>query len=1351
MYDTARAALQALTDDELLERVAVKVLRTRFSDLRITGPSGDLNRDAFGRPLFGEHDKIVLLVSCEARWTVKLKRDLSEYAPYPADARPPRAIFVTNRSTKQSTQKDYKKWSRDELGIELEVVDLNELALELESDALYRVAEFDLGVRPRAPRVLQPVADFRERQESLLPGAAAPLVGRDREIRALRDALARAHGSGSVRVAVVEGPAGVGKTRLAVDAAHATATTLVAAPGTAVRADSLADAPLDAPSIVVVDDAHRSPDLSGLAALLADLRFDGVTIVLTVAAGSTASVLARWGLDRARTETVTLAGLGRSEIDQIVAGHGFTGEAFRSHVAGIAQGSPWLAHTACLIAAKQGIFRWSDTAELLTQLVEQRLRQAEFGSDEHRAAAVALALLTTAGEGKDLAALAGAVTGLPHDPARLEVLLEDLVQAGIAGGPPYLISPAAAGPVLVAAALDPGARVKVRLGPALRALGRGAMPVPGWQPSPVDHGVLGVGPLPRAGDDRAGVFDAGRLAGQLSVLAQAARQREVPGMLGMLQEAVLELLPGEADIATWLDVLTVAAPVAAAAPQLAGHLRDTLTRDWPPRAAARPWDDDPARQYRFDIEMLLQRAIAVGKQASYGDVNRAVGWMLECAWLSEPVLGAASAGFAGQAVRSLLRTRLRSAAQTWDDIFEGRRQVLDSVLRWGRDRCAGPPAGLSAADREARAPAVAVLVLLRALAPLLTFITEEHGFGTPGAARVFVWSNHVLPDDPRASAVLNSAAGAAGGLLDQLDPKSPAARPVLQAIVRLPREIRAEAARGLASGQPLPAYAAAAMNEAASRISEAVASHWHMLPLTIRYAAAESTARPGGRRGRSLADLAADGDPVASAAVADPALEQLLSVLPVVQPRGRQAGASDAVQEAGTRRSRAQALAEQLSTGEAVDLLTLIDPETASSQQYDSLASFARTAGRLATAPRPVLARLLEGTFAAAVPLFSGLLQAWPRECFEWLSANISVGDIAELALWIADELPADQEASLLDAITAQLAAARSAHAAEADTGHASGDDGHGADGNHADELPLAALTAKTADHLGRCRAKPADRLARLVTLSGTAPHDALARILGAVDRILSTPAGAQALDGEDKGALRRDLAGILAHALTQDADVFGADIDHDTAAAAEALGQAAPAETAQVLIDRTLAAALPVLPFCWEDLLAAEGQPEQREPLAAAYQERIVPRLGTLSDDAEASALDVLAVLGRDLPRWAALVRGWAGGNSADRARAARAIRHRWQDPIWRELVPELLDAGLSEQTAAELRQGLLPVNDATDAKGFSKRLDALQSLLDDTRPVVRQFATETRQSLRALMSALKDWNEATDLAVAR
>jgi hypothetical protein len=164
---------------------------------------------------------------------------------------------------------------------------------------------------------------------------------------------------------------------------------------------------------------------------------------------------------------------------------------------------------------------------------------------------------------------------------------------------------------------------------------------------------------------------------------------------------------------------------------------------------------------------------------------------------------------------------------------------------------------------------------------------------------VLIWGHHALPDDPRAVAIVNSAADAAGALLDQLDLQSPAARPVLQVITWLPRELRAEAARGLGDSQPLPAYAAAAMNGAAFRISEAVASHWHLLPLTVRYAAAASTARPGGRPGRPLAELAADGDPVAAAAVADSGLEQLLAVLPIVQPRYRQASADESRQPAG--------------------------------------------------------------------------------------------------------------------------------------------------------------------------------------------------------------------------------------------------------------------------------------------------------------------------------------------------------------------------------------------------------------------------------------------------------------------
>jgi hypothetical protein len=113
VYDEPRAALQALTDDTLFERVAFKVLRIRFPELRITGPSGDLNRDAFGRPLFGDHDEIVLLASIQERWTGKtgkLKRDLAKYGRYLVQDRPEKAFFVTNRSVGQVALPDYKKW-----------------------------------------------------------------------------------------------------------------------------------------------------------------------------------------------------------------------------------------------------------------------------------------------------------------------------------------------------------------------------------------------------------------------------------------------------------------------------------------------------------------------------------------------------------------------------------------------------------------------------------------------------------------------------------------------------------------------------------------------------------------------------------------------------------------------------------------------------------------------------------------------------------------------------------------------------------------------------------------------------------------------------------------------------------------------------------------------------------------------------------------------------------------------------------------------------------------------------------------------------------------------------------------
>jgi hypothetical protein len=1338
VYDTARAALLALTDHVVFERVAVKVLRRQIPGLRITGPSGDLNRDAFGRPLFGERDEIVLLVSCEEKWTRKLKRDLGQYGTYPGHDRPQRAIFVTNRSTKQTTQVTWKKWSRKELSIALEIVDLNELSLELESDDLYQVAENDLGVRPRKPRVLQPVAAFRDMQKSRFPGAGSPLVGRVCEMQTLTAAVTPSRQRASSRVVIIEGPGGIGKTRLAVDGAYAAATTVVAGAGTAVSADCLSDVPLDTPSIVVADDAHRSADLSGIAAMLRDPRFASVKLVLTVLAGGTSGVLERLGLDRAEAVIIRLAGLDRSEIDQIVMDRGFTGESFRSHVIEVAQGNPWLAHAACTVAAEQPTYSWNDTAELLSKLIEHRIRHTGPEPDEHRAAAVALALLTSVRDGEELASLAGAITALPGDPHRLDILLEDLAEAGIAAGPPYAIRPDAAAPVLAAAALDPGARVKIKLRPALQVLGRAAVLSLPSDPAHRGRGVLGIGPLPEEPDWRFPAIDCFRLAAQLSVLAQAASQRGDRQTLHVLHQAVREL-PDDADVAAWLDILPLAGAVAPAAPRLAADLRDALTRQWPPAPAPCLWDDDdPARRCRSDIEMLLKQVITTGEQIGHIDTDRAVSWMLECVWLSYPVLGTFSVKFASQAIRSLLRTRLRSTAQTWDHVFRQRQHVLDAVLRWGRDRRAGPPAGLPAAERAARDPALPAHVLLTALTPLLSVIAEEHLFGKPDAPDAFVWSNYALPDDPRTRAILMSAAGEAAILLDHLDTQSSGARPVLQTIAGLPQAIRAEAARGLAGAKPLPGYAVQALNEAAARISEAVAAHWHLLPLTIRYAAAKSTARYGARRGHSLNDLSADGDPIAAAAARDTAVEQLLTVLPVDQPRQRTGAASNPDRQTENR-ARAQHLAETLPPGEAAELLTLIDHADASSDQYDCLTAFAYAAGQNAPDPHAILSRLSAETLAASNFLFNGLLRTWPEQALTWLSANIGTYRVALLAVSVADEIPRAREDELLDAITAKLAASGTARPARTDDAHTDRSNATGTGNAYDNEAGLPDLTTQLASHLTWCRAQPRDRLARLVTVSSRASDRVLSRILAAVHGILRTPPGQLAIAGEDGRAMRRSLVAILARGLTAANAISRADIDYDTATAAEALGRAAPAETAQMLTDRTLDATLPVIPSAWEELLT-QAPAREREPLAVAYQELIEQHLTAreLTSQTATIALDVLTVLGRGTPRWTDLIRSWAAGNAINRTYTAGALRRCWHDPLWAELVPQLIDAGLDEQAMMQLRQGLLCIDDGIDALGVSARLNALRPLLSDIRPVVCQFAAEISDDLHALLLPL-------------
>lgn len=387
MYDTARAALQELQNDLVFERVALHVLRVRFPELRISSATGDLGRDAFGRPLFGTDDKVVAWVSLQRTWTTKLQSELVKNRKHDRRAD---AIYVTNRSTNEKTKERWRATARDDYDVALEIVDLAELVTELETDGLRWVAELELGVRPRAPYRLSTWAQYLEVLAVSVPGMTAPLVGREAELQELGAALAE-QGPLS-RVVAVEGPGGAGKTRLAMEASRLAGAVLVAPTGVALEAGAFTEVPVDNRLIVVIDDADRAPDLSGLPALLHDVRFQRVCFVLTMQPGRHLGVLQRWGVERWAGPVVTLRPLERSAVDALITARGIDNPAFRQSVIDLAQGNPLIAHAACEVGLAANRFDWPSAVDLLRVTVAGRLPASD-PAEQHRAAAVALALL----------------------------------------------------------------------------------------------------------------------------------------------------------------------------------------------------------------------------------------------------------------------------------------------------------------------------------------------------------------------------------------------------------------------------------------------------------------------------------------------------------------------------------------------------------------------------------------------------------------------------------------------------------------------------------------------------------------------------------------------------------------------------------------------------------------------------------------------------------------------------------------------------------------------------------------------------------------------------------------------
>lgn len=92
LYDTARVALEQLSDAQVFERVALRARWKRSPNLRLNSATGDTDLDGYDRRLFEDEIDVALWVSMQRTWTQKLGIELTSIrsagAPDPARRRP---------------------------------------------------------------------------------------------------------------------------------------------------------------------------------------------------------------------------------------------------------------------------------------------------------------------------------------------------------------------------------------------------------------------------------------------------------------------------------------------------------------------------------------------------------------------------------------------------------------------------------------------------------------------------------------------------------------------------------------------------------------------------------------------------------------------------------------------------------------------------------------------------------------------------------------------------------------------------------------------------------------------------------------------------------------------------------------------------------------------------------------------------------------------------------------------------------------------------------------------------------------------------------------------------------------
>jgi hypothetical protein len=251
--------LELLSDHRAFELAAVSLLQDLDPSLRHTGGSGDRAQDAVGGLRSDRDDSLVVMISLEAKWTQKIRREFERVARN--DTSPSEVWAVTNRRTTPRSREALGKEAAAH-GWRLRIFDQAWLASRLIRPEHLSLREQLLGLAPPQPPAFLESAEYRTllaRRRRLWP----EFIGREDALLELQDKLE--HSS----CVILAGSGGVGKTRLALELSRRHPERWVFIDDHAMLdPQAINDIAGSEDLVAVIDNAHRRTDLRELIGLL---------------------------------------------------------------------------------------------------------------------------------------------------------------------------------------------------------------------------------------------------------------------------------------------------------------------------------------------------------------------------------------------------------------------------------------------------------------------------------------------------------------------------------------------------------------------------------------------------------------------------------------------------------------------------------------------------------------------------------------------------------------------------------------------------------------------------------------------------------------------------------------------------------------------------------------------------------------------------------------------------------------------------------------------------------------------------------------------------------------------------